>query len=47
MSQYSIVNVKLSNSGLDRLTSDARNGETIIKYMVMLFMKLIFHINCY
>ena len=54
MTQYNTLNVRLSNSQLSKLKSGIKNGtEVNLKVssnemlLVILMMKLIFHINCY
>ena len=50
MTQYNTLNVKLSNSQLNMLKSETRNGtEVTLNKMLLkiLTMELIFHINYY
>ena len=52
MTQYNTLNVKLSNSQLNKLKSEIKNGTevTLKNYqmlLVILMMKIIFRINCY
>ena len=50
MTQYNTLNVKLSNSQLNMLKSEIRNGtEVTLNKMLLkiLTMELIFHINYY
>ena len=46
MTQYNTVNIKLSDSQLNELTSGIKNGTEITLLLVILIMRLTFHINC-
>ena len=52
MIQYNTLNLKLSNSQINKLKSGIKNGtEVTLKLfqmlLVILMMKIIFRINCY
>ena len=45
MTQYNTLNIKLSNSQLNKLKLGIKNGTEVT--LVILMMKIIFGINCY
>ena len=45
MTQYNTINVKLSNSKLNKLKSGIENGTQML--LVILMMKIVFRISCY
>ena len=48
MTQYNSLNVKLSNSQLNKLKSAMRNEtEVVLRLLLILMMKLIFRMNYY
>ena len=52
MTQYNILNAKLSNSQLNKLQSATQNASEVTSnfhqiWLEILMMKLIVHINCY
>ena len=51
MTQYNTLNVKLSNSQLNKFKSEIKNGtEITLKHqmlLVILMMRMIFSIDCY
>ena len=44
MTQYNTINVKLSNSKLNKLKSGIENGTQML--LVILMMKIVFRISC-
>ena len=50
MTKYNTLNIKLSNSQLDKLKSAMKNGTEVIFHrmlLVVLMIKIIFHISYY
>ena len=49
MTQYNTLSGKLSNSQLNKLKSGIKNGTevTLKMFLVVLMIKIIFHISCY